>query len=324
MPRNRKLFIHGLPYEITFRTESGLPFPAQPLIKYAMESILARAQTYYPVGITAVVLMSNHYHMVVVVDDPASIPPFVGFIKRESAHLANHLLGRRRHTVWLEGYDSVPILDFEKMIDRLAYIYTNPAKANLEEISRYPHVSSWKALLTGAETLVRKAIPRALYLKQPSNQLSLEDQNTVLESVIDECTADYALRIDTDLWLSSFEETKNLKPEVIRKKLLDRIEEVESGLRLSRERPLKGEHALRLESIKADYLSQKHGKKMICFSSVVELRKRFIKWFKYCSEQAGLVYQRWKSGDYAALFPPGFFLPGGALASNVNPNLWQF
>ena len=57
MARNRKLFIHGIPYELTFRTESGLPFPAIPLIKYAMESILARAQTLYGVEITAVLLM---------------------------------------------------------------------------------------------------------------------------------------------------------------------------------------------------------------------------------------------------------------------------
>jgi hypothetical protein len=262
--------------------------------------------------------------MIVVVDDPAAIPPFVGFIKRESAHMVNHLLGRQRHTVWLEGYDSAAILDFEKMIDRLAYIYTNPARANLEEIDKYPNVSSWDVLQKGKETLIRKAIPRESYGQLPGKQLSLEAQKSLLENTIEECSAEYTLIIDTNRWLKCFEETQNHKPEDIRKKIQDRVKSIEASLKEARVRPLKGAHALSLDRLNSEYLSTKHGKKMICFSSSIELRKRFIKWFVHFSEIANTVYRRWKSGDYSALFPPGFFMPGGALASNVNPNIRPF
>ena len=325
MARNRKLFIHDIPYELTFRTESGLPFPAQPLIKYAMESILARAQTLYGVEITAVLLMSNHFHMIVTPTDPASIPPFVAFIKRESAHMINHMVGRERHTVWEEGYDSVPILDFEKVIERLAYIYTNPPRAGLEDsIDKYPNISSWNAVINGTETISRRAIPRENYPRMPGRKLGFDEQQLQLESTIEQCTVEYSLTFDSFGWLRCYEETREQDPEVIRKKILDLVRAIEADLRKKRKFPVKGAHALRLDQIDLNYQPKKRGKRMICLASTIELRLRFISWFKHWSEIAQEVYQRWKCGDYSVLFPPGFFLPGGALASNLNPYFLHF
>lgn len=325
MARNRKAFFHGIPYELTFRTESGLPFPAQALIKYAMESILARAQTLYGVEITAALLMSNHFHLIVVPDDPSSIPSFVGFIKRESAHMINRMLGRNRHTVWEEGYDSVPILDFNKVIERLAYIYSNPAKANLESsIDKYPNLSSWNAVINGTETLHRKAIPRENYSQLSIRTIGFEEQQLLLESTVEKCTVEYPLTFNSFGWLRCFEETRDLDPEVIRKMILAQVRSIETELSRKRKYPVKGAHALKLEQINLDYLPTKRGKKMLCLASTIAMRLRFIEWFKHWSEIAEEVYQRWKSGDYSVLFPPGFFLPGGALASNLNPYFLHF
>jgi REP element-mobilizing transposase RayT len=100
MPRNRKLLIHGKVYEICFRTEEGLPFAPTPYIKAIWESILARAQSLYRVRIVAGILMSNHPHLLIRVEDPEDVPKFVAYVKKETAHALNRLLGVEQHTVW--------------------------------------------------------------------------------------------------------------------------------------------------------------------------------------------------------------------------------
>ena len=110
---NRKLFVHRTVVEVCFRTEEGLPLPATPYIKVIIESVLARAQSLYPVIICHCLVMANHVHMLVVVDDPACVPAFVGYLKGETAHVVNHLRGRKKRTVWCDGFDSPIILDVE-------------------------------------------------------------------------------------------------------------------------------------------------------------------------------------------------------------------
>lgn len=158
MPRNRKLLIHGKIYEICFRTEEGLPFAPTPYIKAIWESILARAQSLYRVRIVAGILMSNHPHLLIRVEDPEDVPKFVAYVKKETAHALNRLLGVEQHTVWQEGYDSPLLGDAAKVVERLVYCYTNPQKANLEDtIERYPGWSTWSEFLKGGGV---KAIPR--------------------------------------------------------------------------------------------------------------------------------------------------------------------
>jgi len=322
MSRQRKLFIHGMLYELGFRTEEGLPFPPIPLIKYAVEGIIARAQALYGVHICSHILMSNHFHLLIVVEDPAAVPQFVAYIKRETAHMVNHLLGRRRKTVWLEGYDSVPILDPEKAIQRFIYTYTNPTKANLEDtIDKYPNSSSWELFLKGGGEEYRYHIPRDSYPVLPEQTLSLADHEQLLADIIENTHSEYSLVIEPDLWLNCFSETRAADAAVYKQRIIDGVRTAEDQYRRSRTRPVLGTHALRLQSIRTPYMSKKWGKKMICLSSLADLRKRFIKWFQYVSKIAEEVSLKWKDGDFTSLFPPGFFLPGGNLSANINPAL---
>ena len=322
MARLRKLFIHGMLHELTFRTECGLPFPANPLIKYAVESIIARAQELYGVRICGYELMPNHFHFQIVVENPETTPLFVGYIKRETAHMANRLLGRRRRTVWLEGYDSPPILDFEKAIDRFIYGYTNPSKADLEDtIDLYPNTTSWDAFLKGGDELVRNHIPRDLYPQLSVDRISIEEQEALLAKIIEESHCEHSLVIEPDLWLECFPETKGANPEKFKKRIIDGVRAAEDHYRQSRTLPVKGAEALQLDTIDTDYEPKKWGTKTICLSSVVKLRKKFIKLFRYMSDIADSVSANSRVADYASLFPPGFFSPGGKLTSNLNPSL---
>ena len=108
-------------------------------MKILLENVLARAQTMYPVVIVKYVIMPNHIHIIIVVRDPQDVPRFIEYLKRESAHVVNGLLGRRKHTVWCDGYDHPVILDPETAIERLTYLALNPVSASLiENENNYP------------------------------------------------------------------------------------------------------------------------------------------------------------------------------------------
>jgi len=119
MPRIRKCFIRRTVVDLCFRTEEGLPLTANPILLTLLTSILARTQTIFPVTICHFVVMSNHVHMLNVVEFPELVKDFVGYFKRESAHAINHLLGRKKHTIWCSGYDSPIVLDPAKVLDRI-------------------------------------------------------------------------------------------------------------------------------------------------------------------------------------------------------------
>ena len=122
MPSQRKLIVSNMPYFVTFRTEEGLPFPANPLIKHIFLSNMAMAQSKYPVKICHFLLMANHMHLILIPEAPEHFCAFIEYLKRETAHAVNKLLGRRRRTVWLSGYDSPILLDLEVAKRRIAII----------------------------------------------------------------------------------------------------------------------------------------------------------------------------------------------------------
>ena len=174
MSRTPRLFVSGLIYEICFRTEEGLPLVCTPYMRAILEGILVSAFSMYQVKLLSFIVMGNHIHMHVQVQDPDHLDDLVCYIKRESAHAINNLLGRRRHTVWVEGYDCVLILDAEKMIDRLAYVFLNVARANLENsIEAYPGLSSWEIMTGRTPFLKGRRIPRETITALPGAALSL-------------------------------------------------------------------------------------------------------------------------------------------------------
>src|SRR5690606_7274325 len=102
MPENRKYFVNRTAHLITSRTEEGLPLVPSLIMNFIIWCILARARTLYRVRVSHFLFMANHFHMLIVVDDPEHLSPFVGYVKAETAHAINRLLGRRKKTVWAD------------------------------------------------------------------------------------------------------------------------------------------------------------------------------------------------------------------------------
>lgn len=77
MARNPKLFIHGTAVEITFRLEEGLYLVATPFMNVILKSCLARAQSLYSLKVCHLLVMTNHVHMVIVVESADSVKSFM-------------------------------------------------------------------------------------------------------------------------------------------------------------------------------------------------------------------------------------------------------
>ena len=161
MPRNRKCIVSGKLYEITFRAEQGLPLIPNHVVNRILLGILARAQHKYPVHICNLLFMSNHLHMQLVPICAQDTVSFIRYLKTESASAINRFMGRRKRTIWAEGYDSALIADIDKAIERIVYIYANPVAAGLvSSIEQYPGLSSWILKEAKVSKIARNKIPR--------------------------------------------------------------------------------------------------------------------------------------------------------------------
>ena len=80
-----------------------------------------------------------------------------------------------------------------------------------------------------------------------------------------------------------------------------------------------GRKRLESQAINAPHTPKKFGKRMICLSSLIELRREFISWYKGLCAQASHAYRTWKAGNRNILFPPGMFALDGVIHRNFIP-----
>ncbi|MDH5675093.1 MAG: transposase [Myxococcales bacterium] len=92
-------------------------------------SALARAQKHCEVKVYALVVMSNHLHLIVRTTKK-NLAAFMGYFKARITENLNLLTGKRG-TLWARRYDAVPITDDPSVAERMAYNVDNPCKANL-------------------------------------------------------------------------------------------------------------------------------------------------------------------------------------------------
>ncbi len=324
MPRTPRLFVSGKIYEICFRTEEGLPLVCTPYMKIILEGILVRAFSMFDCQLLSNVAMANHMHLHLRVGNPEHVDDIVAYIKRESAHAVNNLLGRIQHTVWQAGYDAVLVLDVEKMIERLSYVYLNPARAGLEtSIANYPGVNSWKSVLEDGFVLKARKIPRESIPALPSNALSLEEQAAFAASLLDEAGPEETISVDPLSFLEAFPGA-HLDREIIRASICKRVTEQEAELNSKRTFAVIGAHALRLQSMRVVYQPKKFGRKMWVFGSTKEIRRHAIDWLKEQFTLLRELREKIPRHEFSQQLFPGFFAPGGILRANINPALVPF
>jgi hypothetical protein len=320
--RNRKEFIPGTFIFVTFRTEEGLPFVALPFMNMLLESAIARAQKLYPVVLCGYTFEPNHAHLTIRVTDPELVPNFIGYVKAEAAHYLNRLLGRKQHSVWAERYDSPPVLDLAKALQKFAYGLLNPVKDRLEaEMLKYPGVSSYQLLRERKETKLVRDIPRSKVPKLKDPRRPYRENHRMVEYFGSDEFEEIEIHVDPTAMRLCFEKSRQATKEEFYDTLCDYIDLAEAGLRKERgSAPVLGAKRLQQASILATHTPPSNGRRMICLGSNGEERAAFIRRFRALHQRCREVLERWRLGYTWEPFPPGMFPPSQPRMANVVPS----
>ena len=309
--------------DLTLTLEEGLLLSANPLCKLIVESALARAQYHHPVTVSHYITEASHVHMLAVARDPKDIAGFQERFKTETAHYLNRMLGRKKRTVWCKGYAALPILTVSSAMKKIRYIYTNPAKDNLEEtIDNFPGLSRWSAWSTGR---CKKTLPRLHRPMMPHLPGKFYAKNTykrLKKELKQRAKQQHVFTLEPDAWMEVFQITDEAERRAINENILLMIREEERELKLARDRAGKtviGREALAAAHLDLDYVPDRKGTKMWCICDDKDLRVRYIEWAKEIKRQAREVYERWKTGDFSVPFPPGVFAPAMPKLANMSP-----
>ena len=261
--------------------------------------------------------------MVFVVMDPEDVPKFLGYFKRESAHMLNRILGRNKRTIWCEGYDSPIVLTPITALVAIAYIYSHPAKDDLtESIKEYEGLSSWRMFTSGNHTENYKLLRRPHFETLPIWKQNYRGYRAEAERVLSESTESYPLTLSPNAWLDAFGITSPLEQKKWNDRILTRTNALET--RAAKIRNLLGRKVIGVERLRNQRFDLLHrpirsGKRTWCLSEKRSIRERFISFLKDLTFKARKVYQRWKLGDFSVPFPPGLHAPNMPRLANMMP-----
>ncbi|HEY3569224.1 MAG TPA: transposase [Thermoanaerobaculia bacterium] len=112
--------------------------------------ILGRAQRQHEMGIAAFSVLSNHFHLLLIVDDAKEVAGFMRDLQSKLAREVNRLTGWRG-PVFERRYEMTVVTNEEAaQVERLKYVLANGVKENLvERVSQWPGVHSAEALIQG-------------------------------------------------------------------------------------------------------------------------------------------------------------------------------
>ena len=137
--------------EVTCRTVQGR-FLLQPTdeLKSIIIGVLARAQQLYPVEIHAFVFLSNHYHLLLSVENALLLARFMNYLNSNLAREAGRMY-RWSEKFWGRRYQAIVVSEEEAaQIDRLRYLLSHGCKEGLVGRPQdWPGAQSVKTLTEG-------------------------------------------------------------------------------------------------------------------------------------------------------------------------------
>jgi REP element-mobilizing transposase RayT len=121
-----------------------------PVLNPVILGALARAKSLYPVRICAFAFLSNHFHLILEVDDARQLARFMGHFNSKLAREIGRLTGWREK-VFGRRYQAILISNEEAaQIERLRYILSHGVKEGLvERLQDWPGIHCVQALTEG-------------------------------------------------------------------------------------------------------------------------------------------------------------------------------
>ena len=321
MAKPMKYHPHGSVLFCTFSVEEGLLLLSNPLCLAIIKSCLAAAQFLYPITICHFLAQATHIHMILVVRNPDHVPSFIRHFKTESAHMLNRILGRKKRTIWCDGYDSPLVLTLRRALLAIAYLYANPAKDNLvSSIDDYPGFSTWKMFQSGCLSELYTRLRRFQFFPLSPKQHNLKSYEQEAQRLTQESTEAFPFTIEPNAWMDAFNITDPAQQQKINDRLRERISHLEQRAatkRLKDSRSVIGGSRLISQPLSLSYRPQRSGKRMWCLSDKRSLRVSFIAFFKKLMATARAVREKWRQGDASVRYPPGLFPPSMPKLANV-------
>ncbi|HEV8581577.1 MAG TPA: hypothetical protein VGX68_21125 [Thermoanaerobaculia bacterium] len=137
--------------EVTCRTIHGMfLFHPSPRFNEILIGVLARARRLHPVGISALVCLSNHFHLLLEVPDAKRLADFMQYLNCNLAREVARLTGWRTK-IFATRYRAIPVSGEESaQIERLRYILSHGCKENLVgRLTDWPGIHMVQAILDG-------------------------------------------------------------------------------------------------------------------------------------------------------------------------------
>ena len=321
MSRPPRILVPHTVVMLTSRVQQGLPFVCTPLMELILWSALAVAQSLYPLKVIAFVIMGNHIHIIVLIEDPTSVESFMERFKCETGHAVNRLLGRRQVTVWCQGYDSPAILTLDDLVEKLAYVYATPVRAHrAASIRAYQGVSSW-GMFTTEQSLRKVKRIRRTFVTPISTEIrpyaALLHEASIVEQ---QATETLSFTLSPDAWTTAF--PKQATPHDLKDRVIQRVKEIEREMAMIRDRnniTLPSDIDVISQPIDIPYSPKKFGRRMWCICRDISLRIAFIQFIKELRAKAREVRLQWLQGDRSRPFPTGLFPPSQPILSNILP-----
>lgn len=298
---------------ITFSIEEGLLLLCNPLCQAIIKGCLARAQHLYPVKICHLLVESTHVHLILVVDDPADVPAFIRHFKTESAHLLNRIVGRKKRTVWCEGYDSPIILTPIRALLAIVYLYLNPSKDNLVgSIEHYPGFSTWKMFQSNRNRRKWKRIPRRLVRTLSKDSLNPRGYAAEASRVLALARVQHDFILEPNAWMEAFGIIDPLEQARWNERIVSRLRTMEDRCAEKRRqfgKTVMGAPRLLQQTFNLVHRPERQGRRTICLTEDRSLRKKFLQLFRDLMNRARSVSRAWKLGDFSLPFPSGLYPP---------------
>ncbi|HKI04671.1 MAG TPA: transposase, partial [Thermoanaerobaculia bacterium] len=137
--------------EVTCRTVHGryLLCPSRNLNEIVV-GILARAKRMFEMKICSLIFTSNHYHMMLWVQDAEQLANFMGYVNSNLAREAGRLV-QWKEKFWSRRYRAIVISDEEgAQMERMKYVLSHGAKEGLVRIPEdWPGIHGLRYLLHG-------------------------------------------------------------------------------------------------------------------------------------------------------------------------------
>ena len=253
--------------------------------------------------------------------NPDHVEAFFLHFKTESAHIINGLLARDKRTLWCEGYDSPIVLTPTRALIAIAYLYSNPAKDNLEtSIDRYPGFSSWRIFQSGDFTRQWKRLRRPLFTPIARDANSLRGYTKFAEAIVAASDEVQTFTLEPNASMEAFGYHSPEQQQKINDQRIARIrllEERAERKRTREKKPVIGRERLIAQVFNTTYRPRRTGRRMWCLSEKRSVRVDFIRFFKALMQKARAVRQRWELGDVTVPYPPGLYPPSMPKLANA-------